>query len=353
MNQNKSVAFWLLTGVFMIYIQVILGGITRLSGSGLSITKWEIVTGTLPPLGHNAWEKAFDNYKASPQYQKINRNMTLPQFKKIFFWEWFHRLWARSMGFVFLIPFLWFLYKRKFNRKYLIKVSLVFLLGAMVGIFGWLMVKSGLEDRPSVSPYLLAAHLLLALLTMAYTFRLALEWLQGSHSSASNKKLSHFSCWIIGFLVLQVTFGAVLSGMHGALYYPTWPDMGGRFMPEVMHHSSNWTLTSFRNFETNLFPIAFIHFFHRMIAYSIFLLIMVFLFIALRQHLSPSASIMLWIIPSILTAQIVLGIYTVLGAIGHIPVTVGVWHQAVGILLLFSFLFMSFQLRVDSPKQSV
>ncbi len=350
MNKDKSVALWLLIGVFMIYVQVILGGITRLSGSGLSITKWEIITGTLPPTGHASWEKAFSHYKQSPQYQKINYAMTLPEFKKIFYWEWFHRLWARSMGFVFLIPFIWFLYKRKLKGEYLFKVSIVFLLGAMVAVFGWLMVRSGLVDRPSVSPYRLATHLILALLTMGYAFWLALEYLQGNKQSVKYKTLKKFSGFIFILLIVQVIFGSLLSGMHGALYYPSWPDMGGRFMPEVMHHSANWTFQSFGQFETNLFPIAFIHFSHRLIAYTAFLFISWFLLKAAAHPLPKTARPMIWLIPFLLTTQIILGIYTVLGAKGHIPLTLGVFHQAVGILLLFSFLFMYFQLWVEARK---
>jgi len=348
MNKEKTIAIWLLVGVFMIYIQVILGGITRLSGSGLSITKWEIVTGTLPPMGHTAWKDAFNEYQQSPQYQKINHNMTLPEFKKIFFWEWFHRLWARSMGFVFLIPFVWFLYKGKLKHENLFKVSIVFLLGTLVAVFGWLMVKSGLVDRPSVSPYRLATHLMLALLTMGYTFWLALEYLQGNKKSYKYKSLKKLSGFIFILLIVQVIFGALLSGMHGALYYPSWPDMGGRFMPEVMHHASNWSFSSFGQFESKLFPIAFIHFSHRLIAYSAFIFISWFLLKASTQVLPKKAHFMLWIIPLLLTTQIILGIYTVLGAKGHIPLTLGVCHQALGILLLFSFLFMQFQLRVEA-----
>ncbi len=345
MPSKKAVAVWLLIGVFMIFIQVILGGITRLTGSGLSITRWEIVTGTLPPMNQAAWEEAFDLYKESPQYQQMNEGMSLSQFKQIYFWEWFHRLWARTMGFVFLLPFLWFLRKKYLDREYLIKTLAVFVLGGLVGVFGWLMVKSGLADRPMVSPYRLAVHLVLALATMGYAFWLALELLRGKQGSGMSRPLFRMSAWITGLLVVQVIFGALLSGMHGAMFYPTWPNMGGSFVPAALRDPGSWSLASFAHFDKELFPIAFVHFTHRMIAYLAVIVITWFLLRASRQPLAGAVRFMLWLIPLLLAAQVLLGIYTVLGSVGHIPVALGVLHQANGILLLFSFLYLNFLLR--------
>ena len=158
-NYPAGLKIWLLTGVFMLFVQIIVGGITRLTGSGLSITKWEIITGTIPPLNAVQWDAAFDLYQATPQYQKINQGMSLAEFKFIYFWEYIHRLWARAMGFVFLIPFIYFAIKGWIDRKLMKNLGIVVLLAALAASFGWIMVNSGLKDRPWVNAYKLAVHL--------------------------------------------------------------------------------------------------------------------------------------------------------------------------------------------------
>jgi len=156
---SRIVKIWLIIGLVMIFFQVVIGGITRLTGSGLSITKWEIVTGTIPPLNSADWEEAFDLYKATPQYKQINKGMSMSEFKFIYFWEFIHRLWARTMGFVFLFPFLFFLGTQRFSKKLFKQLIVVFLLAALVASLGWIMVASGLRDLPWVSPYKLTLHL--------------------------------------------------------------------------------------------------------------------------------------------------------------------------------------------------
>jgi len=158
-NYLPSVKIWLFIGLVMIFVQVLLGGITRLTGSGLSITKWEIVTGILPPMSQEAWQAEFDLYKATPQYQKINEGMSLSEFKFIYFWEYIHRLWARMMGFVFIIPFVVFLFKGHLDKALIKRLGGVVLMAAIVASFGWIMVASGLEDRPWVNAYKLSLHL--------------------------------------------------------------------------------------------------------------------------------------------------------------------------------------------------
>ena len=166
-NSSKSfsgwVKVWLLVGIIMIFFQVVIGGVTRLTGSGLSITKWEIILGTFPPVNAQQWMEAFDLYKATPQYQQINEGMNLKEFKFIYFWEYFHRLWARLMGFVFLIPFLLFYFRGFFDKWLTKRLVIVFLLAALVASFGWIMVASGLIHRPWVNAYKLTMHLSLAL----------------------------------------------------------------------------------------------------------------------------------------------------------------------------------------------
>ena len=165
---NKVIKIWLSIGIIMVFMQVVFGGITRLTGSGLSITKWEIIIGTVPPLNAAQWEEAFDLYKETPQYQKINQGMEMKQFKFIYFWEFFHRLWARTMGFVFLFPFLYFLFTGKLSKVLIKDLEIVILLAVVVASIGWIMVASGLINRPWVNAYKLTMHLCLALLLFGY-----------------------------------------------------------------------------------------------------------------------------------------------------------------------------------------
>src|SRR5215831_8206478 len=172
-NPSKIISWWLFIGVFMVFIQVMLGGITRLTGSGLSITQWDVIMGTLPPLNEQQWQKAFSAYQQFPQYKMMNSTMSLSGFKSIFWWEYIHRLWARLMAVVFLIPFLFFLFKRWINKELGRKLIVLFLLGATQGVLGWVMVASGLMDQPWVNPIDLSAHLILALILYVYLFGMA------------------------------------------------------------------------------------------------------------------------------------------------------------------------------------
>ncbi len=168
MRSKELIQKWLYLGCVMIFIMVMIGGITRLTGSGLSITEWNVVMGTIPPLNGKDWSEAFEKYKNFPQYKLVNREMTMGEFKEIFFWEYFHRLWGRLIGVAFLIPFIYFLVKKKFKPEMSKKLFFLFALGALQGIIGWFMVKSGLQDQPSVSHFRLATHLIMALILYSY-----------------------------------------------------------------------------------------------------------------------------------------------------------------------------------------
>jgi heme a synthase len=333
-KSRKTIGAWLMIGVFMIFIQVIIGGITRLTGSGLSITKWEIVTGTVPPLNETQWQAEFEQYQASPQYQKINRGMTVGEFKNIYFWEYFHRLWARLLGFVFLIPFIYFLVKKQLSRELKIKALIAFLLGAIVGAFGWIMVASGLVDLPMVSPYRLAAHLSLALITLIYLFWVALGLLV--KKDPDRMVLSGQKKTLVLLLVMvciQIIFGALVSGMRAASFYPTWPDMNGQFFPDDLF-----------SFSSGAFPVAFVQFFHRMIGYVIFILTFAFIFKYYKSFSYRLSKLTISTIGLILIVQILLGIFTLLNSIGTVPVALGVIHQGVAILLLMAFFFFIYLL---------
>lgn len=319
---------WLILGLIMIFMQIILGGITRLTGSGLSITKWDIVTGAIPPLNAAQWNEQFELYKNTPQYQKINQGMTLEKFKWIFFWEYAHRLWARSMGFVFLIPLVFFWVKGFLSKALKTDLFIVFILSGIVGIFGWIMVASGLVNRPWVNAYKLSMHLGLALIALGYLFWTYLKAVKNSDKfsiSSGNKTVS------LVFLILvciQILLGGMMSGMKAALMYPTFPKMGGHWIDPVIFEASSWQIKHFIDYDVYSFLPALVQLLHRSMAMSILVL-----FIIAWQKWN--GKVIKWI-ALILGLQILLGIFTLINSIGKIPLSLGVFHQAVGIVLLLA-----------------
>ena len=267
---NKLLISWLWLGIFMVLVQIMLGGITRLTGSGLSITRWDIVTGTLPPLNEAQWEEAFNLYKESPQYQKINQDFVLSDFKFIFFWEYIHRLWARTLGFVFLIPLIYFAVKG-FLDKFLIKrLLLIFLLGILAAVFGWVMVKSGLQDRPWVSAYKLCIHLGSACLVILVMWDTLLCIKVRNLSIVSNHLVRYINTFFV-LVFIQILLGAIMAGTKAALFYPTWPDMHGEYLPEYLFNLRNWSVYNFLHYDNNPLVVVLIQFLHRGLAYVIFI----------------------------------------------------------------------------------
>jgi cytochrome c oxidase assembly protein subunit 15 len=231
----RPVAVWLWTGVGMIMVQVLLGGITRLTGSGLSITEWQPILGALPPMGEADWQAAFDKYKQIGQYRHINFDFTLSDFRFIYFWEWFHRLWARLIGVVFLLPFLWFLFRGLLRRDWVIPLTVLFLLGILQGAIGWIMVKSGLnEDDVRVSHLRLAIHFMAAMGLLAYTFRFALQVSLPSAAAVDAPGLRNLTVTILGVLAVQLVYGAFMAGLKAGAFAPTWPTINGAWWPEGM-----------------------------------------------------------------------------------------------------------------------
>ena len=336
-----SVKIWLIVGLFMVFMQVIIGGITRLTGSGLSITKWEIVTGTLPPMNEKAWDEAFDLYKETPQYQKINEGMSMGQFKFIYFWEYFHRVWARSMGFVFLLPYLFFWRKGYIDKRLMRRLGIVILLAAVVASFGWIMVASGLVERPWVNAYKLTLHLSLALILFSYLYYTTVRVFQEKPLVIDAKALQWMNM-ILFFLVLQIILGGIMSGMKAALVYPTWPDMHGQWIPDVLLTGSEWKLGNFVMYDQNHFMPAFIQFFHRLTAYILFVLIIVF---ALKKKSDYRIKKGSWIMLGMAFVQVLLGILTVIHSKGIVPVGLGVYHQAGALILLLAVLYIRFSLK--------
>jgi cytochrome c oxidase assembly protein subunit 15 len=349
-DYSKYVKAWLIAGLVMIFVQVVVGGITRLTGSGLSITKWEIVTGTLPPLNAAQWEMEFEKYKATPQYQKINEGMSMGEFKFIYFWEYIHRLWARLMGFVFLIPLLIFLRNSWVDRPLLKRLGVVFLLAATVASFGWIMVASGLIERPWVNAYKLTMHLSLAFILYSYLLWTTFKVLQPYPQVFHNNLLKKWAIGITAVLALQIVLGGIMSGMKAGLFYPSWPDMNGEFIPVIVFDSSQWTVENFNYYDRNGFMPALIQILHRMTAYVLTAIVLWFFFKMIKAPISSVLKNGLYVLVSVLVIQVILGIATLVNCVGTIPVGLGVLHQAGALLLLTAMLFVDYQLFAKAEK---
>ena len=342
-SYSRAVKIWLVIGLFMIFVQIVVGGITRLTGSGLSITKWEIVTGTMPPLSAAQWEAAFDLYKATPQYEKINKGMTMPAFKFIYFWEYIHRFWARLMGFVFLIPFLIFVSRGMIDKPLMRRLGMVVLLAAIVASFGWIMVASGLIDRPWVNAYKLTMHLSLAIILYSYLLWTTFKVWYPQPPVFHNTMLKRVGIGFVVLIGLQIVLGGIMSGMKAGLFFPSWPDMNGAFVPEVLLDSRQWTVENFVDYDKTPFMAALIQVFHRNLAY-VLTFIGLGLFIAgIRQIKAPLLRTTLYLLITMLVIQVSLGILTLINCVGAIPVGLGVYHQAGAILLLTVVLFFNYQ----------
>ena len=211
-RDNKKVIYWLFTGCVLIFIMVVVGGITRLTHSGLSIPDYKLISGTIPPINDQQWEEAFELYKQYPEYQKLNSNITLTEFKGIFFWEWLHRVIGRVLGLVFIIPFLYFLITRQLDKPTIKKTIILLILGGFQGFLGWYMVKSGLVDRPDVSHYRLAAHLTTAFVTFAFTLWIALDLIFPIKKTI-NKTYRNLIRIGLAILFIQIIYGAFVAGL--------------------------------------------------------------------------------------------------------------------------------------------
>lgn len=311
-----------------------LGGITRLTGSGLSITEWKPIMGALPPMNEKEWNEAFNGYKQIGQYKLQNNYFTLSDFKFIFFWEWFHRLWARTLGVVFLIGFVYFLVKKYFDKEMVIPFVILFILGGMQGLIGWIMVSSGLDDSHlAVDHIYLAAHFISAMLLACYTLWFALQLLIPAEKRVVSKPLHNFNVIIIVLLSVQLVYGAFMAGLHAAMSAPTWPSINGMLVPtDFMKHS----------FTSDKLNVQFIH---RGLAYLIFILVILWVVRAWRyakQHtsllLKKSSNWPLLLI----SLQVLLGIITVIsaptivfGKFGQFQL-LGLMHQLVAMFLLMS-----------------
>jgi cytochrome c oxidase assembly protein subunit 15 len=344
-RSQKLVATWLLIGVGMIVIQIALGGITRLTGSGLSITKWDIFTGSLPPLNERKWLEKFEEYRNTPQYAILNFDFTLADFKKIFFWEWFHRNWARLLGVVFAIGFAWFLVKKHFKKEMIKPLLILFLLGGLQGAIGWIMVASGLTgDAIYVNPTRLALHFIFALGLLCYLFWFALQLLVKKEQLVQNSRLRKWNIAILCVLFIQLLYGALMAGHKAATAAPTWPTINGDWVPDGLMRDQPAAL----NFIDNKILI---HFIHRGLAYILFILIVLWTVKLFSTKGTPLFEKTKWLPLIIVIAQALLGIFTVLTSPGIIPGRWGTFewmaqlHQLTGMLLLLATVWMLYIIR--------
>lgn len=341
---NKQIAIWLLTGCFLIFIMVLVGGITRLTGSGLSITEWKPIMGAIPPLNDAEWNIAFQKYQQIPQFQKINYHFDLNDFKTIFWWEFVHRLIGRLIGIVFLIPFFYFLVKRKFQKPMINKVLFLFLLGALQGFLGWFMVSSGLAERTSVSHIRLAIHLMTAFITFAFTFYYALELI---YEDVQKKKITpesfyfkNFNGLIFSLLIVQIIYGAFVAGLHAGKLHNTFPLMSGQVIPSGMNTMDSFASNVFDN------PVT-VQFIHRFMAFTLVFLCSWIFFQSKKSILNNfQRKGINWLLTAVLF-QFLLGVLTILSQVNIVLASL---HQ-IGAFFLFSVsIYLIYHFRTASQK---
>jgi len=325
-RSDKHMAVWLLTCCALIFAMVVLGGVTRLTRSGLSIVEWDPIMGAIPPITQTQWEQTFGKYKQTPEYVKVNRGMSLGDFKGIFYVEWAHRLLGRLIGLVFLLPFLYFLIRRQIGRQLVPKLLTMFVLGGLQGVLGWYMVKSGLVDMPRVSAYRLTAHLALAVVIYAYILWVALDLMTPRvHPSKTLQSLRRFSAWVTGLIFVMILSGGFVAGTHAGFAFNTFPLMNGHFFPEGMYAMAPLWADLFEN-------IATVQFNHRLLAYVLLLVIPAFWLTARKFSLPRQAQTPIHLLLVWLAVQVTLGITTLIYVV---PVPLAAAHQG-GALVLFT-----------------
>ena len=328
---KKAILVWLWTGMVMIVIMVAIGGITRLTHSGLSMVDWKPLMGAIPPTSQSQWQSSFELYQQYPEYQEKNFDMTLEEYKKIFFWEYLHRLWGRLMGIVFIIPFIIF-WKKEYLPPPLFKRFIWILIGGgLVGGLGWFMVVSGLKDKPEVSHYRLAIHLIAAFTLLVYIYWQALLIKYSDQHLEKNSKVLKWPKWLIALAALQIVYGAFVAGLKAGLIHNTFPFMGDSFV-----HENTFSLSPF--WENLINHKDGVQFIHRMLAYALFILVIV-LGIKNRNTGNKEWQKSLNSVMIIVIIQFLLGVTTLLM---HVPVSIGVLHQFGAILLLLALFRVQF-----------
>ena len=322
----RALAAWLFACCVLVYAMVVIGGVTRLTHSGLSITEWQPIVGTLPPLSAADWQQAFGKYQLTPEFRNVNHGMTLPEFKGIFWWEYFHRLLGRAIGVVFLVPFLYFLARRRVPAAYTKPLAAIFVLGGLQGALGWYMVESGLVDDPHVSQFRLTAHLGLAVLILGAMQWTAMSLLDRGRARDSAAAPRRFAYAVAALVFAMILSGGLVAGTRAGFAYNTFPSMNGHFIPPgMLSIDPVW-----RNFFWNL---ATVQFDHRMIAYTLAVAVPLLAWTLHRLPATPARARTgsRWLV-AMLAVQIGLGISTLLWVV---PIPLAALHQA-GAVMVFA-----------------
>jgi len=324
----RALSLWLFVIAAMVLAMVVVGGITRLTESGLSIARWEPIAGTLPPLGEAQWQAEFAAYKATPQYLRVNSGMNLGEFKNIFFWEYVHRLLGRLIGLVFALPLLWFAWKRAIPRGYGWKLVGILALGGLQGAIGWWMVASGLVDRPEVSHIRLAIHLLTALTIFSASLWVGLDLRAlGTDAEARPARMPTAGIWALSLLVLQLMFGAYVAGLDAGFAFNSWPKMGDEWFPTEAPMMTPWL----RNLVDNPVMVQFIH---RWLAWAVAAGVAALAFEAFRREQNVWGAAVIVAV----ALQISLGIATL---VAGVPIPLAATHQGMAVILLGTILAAS------------
>lgn len=337
-DQSRSVAIWLWTVAVMVFAMVVVGGVTRLTGSGLSITEWKPIMGALPPMNHADWMDAFEKYKAIPQYQQVNAGMSLAEFQGIFFWEWFHRLLGRLIGVVFALPFFVFLAMRKLPRRLILRCVVLLGLGGLQGLIGWWMVTSGLSERVDVAPERLATHLGLALVIFMGLIWTGLEAWNGEEHSRSPEGWSRGAAILLGAVFFQCLLGGLVAGAKAGFVYTDWPLMNGDVLPPV-----EWG----KGALAFLHDQALVQFNHRIFAYGLLIGGTIYAVQAWRWRLAEGLGASAFVVAVALWLQAVLGVITLMHAV---PMWLGGLHQAGAALVLSAATVNLWLVRRSQPR---
>lgn len=323
-TKRRIVGSWLVCGCVLVFLMVVVGGVTRLSGSGLSMVSWKPITGFIPPMAEADWQQLFSDYKKSPQFQKVNYDFILADFKTIFWWEYIHRLLGRFIGLVFLVPFLFFLAKKWLSQDLMKKCCVMFVLGAFQGLLGWYMVKSGLVDNPEVSHYRLAAHLLTATILFGYILWVFLDVSLGKPKGPSRSNgIIKLSRVLLLIVLVQIIYGAFVAGLKAGLVYNTFPKMGEYWIAEGVTSMNPFWI----NFVENLAGVQFVH---RYLAYLIVLFVFVLFWRSRSCSLKIDQKITITSLLVIVLFQFLLGVLTLLNAA---PMSLSIFHQMFALLL--------------------
>jgi heme a synthase len=347
LKHRKIIITWLFTGCFLIFVMVLVGGVTRLTGSGLSITEWNVLMGAVPPLNEHEWQITFAKYQQTPQYLKENYHFTLEEFKSIFWWEYIHRLLGRFIGVVFLVPFIFFLAKRWLPHDLIPKLIFIFLLGGFQGFIGWYMVQSGLVDNPAVSHYRLALHLVTAFLTFGFTLWVALDLIYPDKKI--NKAALKVPLLFSALVLLQIIYGAFVAGLKAGFIYTTFPLMDGYLLPPGLTAMPSFL----KNLTHNLTTVQFIH---RLLAWILLLGITGY-WLRIRKMNFPQIKAISFALAAV-WFQFVIGIFTILNFYKE-PVFWGVIHQSGAVVLftamivwLHSALYSGSEMKTTAEKKT-